>query len=682
MQMASTFEDNYFSVKNKKSLDNMLNNQQNTTIRIADSIYESYFPVSQNYTQAQKPTFSSMETMDSQDVSPIELIKITPQIPRKRQKSLIQHDFNQFLDNLKALDNRMHQQPYENYEYSSKNLTVKTESSKSYIVINKLKKNQTLQQDDDQEEEYSIWDNQQLEDQGYDCQSFLNKEGKDLTFYQLYRLRQCQLFGNISQQITIDYVYVISNHYKHPIQRNELTKQQQYLDNNYISYYQTLAAFSQTKNSNKQSIQSDHLDNYKKQHQLNYKQNTQSTEQVKKQIRQQTPQQNSYAYFQAQTIPLLAYYTPKQIQNPLSSSQQTPLKTQQTPLKIQQINPKQKYFLNQPQQIPKNILEKKKQFMLKDQQSQLSKSNNSTNSILSQNYQHNMSKQQFSSISAVKENIQNHSNQSKSSLRVFNTNLSNNFSFSGLSLTEKNTPNKKIKAVLSKSQQNYLNKLLLSSKQQNKQTNSFFRNSLRMLNKKPLSSNNSSIERNTPRKFIDGALKQLKQQNKLRSSQSTITIQNNQNETFRDKKLSNINQNSANMFISSYNLTEQETPKKIVKVTSINLFNKTESSLQQQKLNSQNVLQNVLNQQQQQHQSKIDDNEQKFNQNNSDKIQDKSTQLPKKVSNLLIFKAKNKLAGLQQKTQNPSENNQINIQKASNQIQNENAYCNVSQFNI
>ncbi|KAL4468370.1 hypothetical protein ABPG72_012264 [Tetrahymena utriculariae] len=151
MQLTPTVEENYFSNKDQKNVDQKLNHTKQISIRIADPIYELYFPASQNYTQVSKHTFQSMKTMESQDVSPIELIKIAPYIPRKRQKSLIQHEFNQFIDNLKSMESRSHQQPHENQEIYSKNLTVKTESSKSYIVINKLKKNQITEQDEEEE---------------------------------------------------------------------------------------------------------------------------------------------------------------------------------------------------------------------------------------------------------------------------------------------------------------------------------------------------------------------------------------------------------------------------------------------------------------------------------------------------------------------------------------------------
>ncbi|KAL4468369.1 hypothetical protein ABPG72_012263 [Tetrahymena utriculariae] len=237
-----------------------------------------------------------------------------------------------------------------------------------------------------------------------------------------------------------------------------------------------------------------------------------------------------------------------------------------------------------------------------------------------------------------------------------------------------------MKATLSQGQQNYLNKFLLSSKSQNKQTNSYFKNSLRMLNKNPLSSKNSSSERNTPRNLIDGALKQQKQQNRLCSSKSSINIKNIQKNSFIDKKILNINQSSTSLFVSSLSLTDKETSKKIIKVAQINLFNKTDSSLQQRQLNLQNVLQNVLKQQE--YQSKIIENTQNFNKKNNEKNQNKLIQLPKKTSNLLIFKAKNKFAGLQQKILIPLKDNQINVQEYQKLINNTTPYCNISKFNI
>ncbi|KAL4455057.1 hypothetical protein ABPG74_006439 [Tetrahymena malaccensis] len=88
--------------------------------------------------------------------------------------------------------------------------------------------------DSDEEEEYSIWEDDELRSLGIDTNFFIDIRGEELSFYQIYRLRSALYQPSyISRLDTIKEVQIISQHYDQEIPINDLRTQQIYLDQFY-----------------------------------------------------------------------------------------------------------------------------------------------------------------------------------------------------------------------------------------------------------------------------------------------------------------------------------------------------------------------------------------------------------------------------------------------------------------
>ncbi|KAL4494456.1 hypothetical protein ABPG72_019866 [Tetrahymena utriculariae] len=83
-------------------------------------------------------------------------------------------------------------------------------------------------------EEFSIWDESVLKNSGVDIDNFIDDNGTQLGFYQIYRLRSALYQPQyISRIETIKEVQKISSHYNKEISINELKQQQNYLDTHF-----------------------------------------------------------------------------------------------------------------------------------------------------------------------------------------------------------------------------------------------------------------------------------------------------------------------------------------------------------------------------------------------------------------------------------------------------------------
>ncbi|KAL4503282.1 hypothetical protein ABPG72_000888 [Tetrahymena utriculariae] len=143
---------------------------------------------------------------------------------KNRSNCLIQQNFNQFLDKLQTEQNGLEDTLFHYQDELNTNNELKDQNDQIFEDSDI----------DNEEEEYSIWDNSQLQDQGFDCKNFQNKEGKEFTFYQLYRMRQCQLLEYVPIQKTIENFSTIYKIYLEPTEKCNLHEQQQYLELNYM----------------------------------------------------------------------------------------------------------------------------------------------------------------------------------------------------------------------------------------------------------------------------------------------------------------------------------------------------------------------------------------------------------------------------------------------------------------
>ncbi|KAL4455053.1 hypothetical protein ABPG74_006435 [Tetrahymena malaccensis] len=169
-------------------------------------LYQSRCQVNQAY-------FSLKEIISTPSDRSYHRLNSLSRSKKNRSNCLIQQNFNQFLDTQQA---KKESKKDDIFEY--------LEEQKSNKQINNQQQNKGLDDDDndDEEEEYSIWDNSQLQEQGFDCEHFYNKEGKELSFYQLYRIRQCQLLGHVPIQKTIENFSIIYQLYLEPIEKSEI----------------------------------------------------------------------------------------------------------------------------------------------------------------------------------------------------------------------------------------------------------------------------------------------------------------------------------------------------------------------------------------------------------------------------------------------------------------------------
>ncbi|KAL4503279.1 hypothetical protein ABPG72_000885 [Tetrahymena utriculariae] len=269
-----------FYLKQEKfvKIEQKSNQNKQCYTQFADSPCDSYFPGSQqlkNFSQLRQSVCSSTDTIDT----PTAFNTLTPENQqtnsnKKHHKSIIPQNFTQFVEAIQSIESKKTQ---ENSD-TDKELKQKKKSTQSqFIKTTNIKENQNL--DSSEEEEYSIWDNSYLKSQDFDCKNFLNREGKQFTFYQLYRMRQCQLLGIISEKTTINEVFIISEHYKKPVKKSELSKQQQYLQENYKLINSENSAINLQKLSSAQLIsqQDQQISNkFKKQY------SQQSTDKIKK----------------------------------------------------------------------------------------------------------------------------------------------------------------------------------------------------------------------------------------------------------------------------------------------------------------------------------------------------------------------------------------------------------------
>ncbi|KAL4482083.1 hypothetical protein ABPG73_000607 [Tetrahymena malaccensis] len=84
------------------------------------------------------------------------------------------------------------------------------------------------------EEEISIWNEKGLKEIGINTEEFIDERGKQLEFYELYRLRSILYQPNyVSRLDTINEVQCLSNHFKMQISINYLKHQQIYLDKHF-----------------------------------------------------------------------------------------------------------------------------------------------------------------------------------------------------------------------------------------------------------------------------------------------------------------------------------------------------------------------------------------------------------------------------------------------------------------
>ncbi|EAR95120.2 hypothetical protein TTHERM_00643460 (macronuclear) [Tetrahymena thermophila SB210] len=85
--------------------------------------------------------------------------------------------------------------------------------------------------DEDSEEEYSIWEESEIENNGINADTLTDPRGNQLQFYQIYRLRSALYQKSyVSRLDTIKEVLKISSHQKKKISINTLKQQQNYLD--------------------------------------------------------------------------------------------------------------------------------------------------------------------------------------------------------------------------------------------------------------------------------------------------------------------------------------------------------------------------------------------------------------------------------------------------------------------
>ncbi|KAL4495530.1 hypothetical protein ABPG72_020271 [Tetrahymena utriculariae] len=90
--------------------------------------------------------------------------------------------------------------------------------------------------DEEEEEEISIWNENDLNEIGVNTEEFIDDKGKQLEFYQLYRLRSILYQSNyVSRLDTIKEVQCLSEHFDQKISINQLKEQQMYLDNHILN---------------------------------------------------------------------------------------------------------------------------------------------------------------------------------------------------------------------------------------------------------------------------------------------------------------------------------------------------------------------------------------------------------------------------------------------------------------
>ncbi|KAL4470463.1 hypothetical protein ABPG74_012074 [Tetrahymena malaccensis] len=87
---------------------------------------------------------------------------------------------------------------------------------------------------DSEEEEISIWQENELKNNGVDTDQFIDCRGKQLDFYQIYRLRSALYQPTyVSRLDTIQEVQILSQHFNKEISIEQLQQQQIYLDKYY-----------------------------------------------------------------------------------------------------------------------------------------------------------------------------------------------------------------------------------------------------------------------------------------------------------------------------------------------------------------------------------------------------------------------------------------------------------------
>ncbi|KAL4470462.1 hypothetical protein ABPG74_012073 [Tetrahymena malaccensis] len=105
--------------------------------------------------------------------------------------------------------------------------------------------------DEGKDEEYSIWDEKDLQSNGICTNQFIDSRGNQLQFYQIYRLRSA-LYQNsyVSRFDTFKQVLNISTHFNRKLSLNQLKKQQNYLDSFFKIQQRDYIAVSENKLAN------------------------------------------------------------------------------------------------------------------------------------------------------------------------------------------------------------------------------------------------------------------------------------------------------------------------------------------------------------------------------------------------------------------------------------------------
>ncbi|KAL4455056.1 hypothetical protein ABPG74_006438 [Tetrahymena malaccensis] len=331
---------NRFYLKQEKfvKIEQKSNQIKQSSIQFADSPCDSYFPGSQqlgNFSQLRQSICSSADTIDTPTANSFNTLtsknQQTNSSNKKHHKSIIPQNFTQFVEAIKTLESKNSQ---ENKDTDKALKQKKQNSQNEYLKTTNSQENQDLESSED--EEYSIWDNSFLKSQDFDCKNFLNKEGKQFTFYQLYRMRQCQLLGNISEKTTINEVFIISEHYKKPVKKSELIQQQQYLQEKYQLAHSDNSALTIQKQSSAQLIS---------------------------QIDQQSSNKFKRQYSQQSTDKIKKVISPSQIiSEPQTSRNYYPKNSYNSPKNIFQNRQQQQYFFSNQQNLPQIGLQSQKSF--------------------------------------------------------------------------------------------------------------------------------------------------------------------------------------------------------------------------------------------------------------------------------------------------------------------------------
>ncbi|KAL4482080.1 hypothetical protein ABPG73_000604 [Tetrahymena malaccensis] len=112
--------------------------------------------------------------------------------------------------------------------------SIKQDDKQNDAKLNQIYKNNQISDDDnddDEEEEFSIWNDDDLQNSGVNTDFFIDGQGNQLQFYQIYRLRSVLYQPQYVSRIdTIEEVQKMTSYFHKELSLNTLKQQQEYLD--------------------------------------------------------------------------------------------------------------------------------------------------------------------------------------------------------------------------------------------------------------------------------------------------------------------------------------------------------------------------------------------------------------------------------------------------------------------